>query len=216
MTAIRTGTRRAALLAPTVLALVLSGPAYAGAVTTDAAPSQEVTVARVTANGSGCPGDTARAYIDPNNAGFRVVFDEYAAMVGRGTEPTARRRNCFLSVQMQVPSGYTYAISDAEYRGYAYLAAGATATQTTTYYVQGSSDTRYIQHTFTGPYNGRWVTRDAGALVWAPCDRQRNLNINTELRANLGSAAPSTTNFVSLAKWRHTIFARYHFTWRRC
>jgi hypothetical protein len=208
--------RRAALLAPTALALVLSGPAYADTPAPDAPPSGTVTAATVTANGSGCPAGTAKVHVNRRNTGFRVVFDQYFAMAGRDAEPTARRRNCFLIVQMQVPSGWTYAIADAEYRGYAHLAAGTSAVQATTYYVQGSSDTKNLTHTINGPYDARFVTRDTGALVWAPCDQQRNLNINTELRANLGTADPGSTNFISLTKWRNTSYARYRFAWRRC
>ncbi len=52
----------------------------------------------------------------------------------------------------------------------------------TSYYFQGSSTTRTVSHTLTGPRTTGWQTTDVfdtATRTWAPCGENRDLNINT-------------------------------------
>jgi hypothetical protein len=220
MTPSSAGTRRAILLAPaTVLALLLSGPAYAGgsnAGTRTAPPRERITVEVVTVNGSGCPAGTADVSVNPDNTGFRVTYDDFSAQAGGGNPPTETRKNCQVNIRFKVPNGYVFAIAKADYRGTARLADGATGLQRSNYYFQGSAQNDYVDHTFAGPLYDDWHTTDIGPLVFSPCNKHRNLNINTELRVNVGTSDKWRTSSLTMDSSGGKIFTLFEFAWREC
>lgn len=181
----------------------------------DAPPAEPAAIGAVTVNGSGCPAGTATAIASRDNRSLTVTYDGYYAWRGSGASATEFRRNCQLSMQVRPPAGYTYTITSAEYRGFAYLAAGATAMQGANYYFQGVSETTSLRHNFTGPMTDFWRTTDSSSelreLGYAPCGNLRNLNINTELRVSPGSADPEATSFITMDS---TLV--YRLSWRRC
>ncbi|SDZ15788.1 protein of unknown function [Micromonospora pattaloongensis] len=206
------------LLAAGTMALsMLGGPII---IPTDPVPPQRIEIDVITVNGSGCPAGTAAVAVAPDNTAFTVTYSEYLAQVGVGAKPTDARKNCQLALQVQVPSGFTYAILQADYRGYAFLASGATATQRANYYFQGNSPTVYKSHPFSGPLDDNWQTTDTSevaSLVYAPCGELRYLNINTELRVAAGTSdITKTTSFVSMDSTDGSINTTYHFAWKRC
>jgi hypothetical protein len=209
------------LLAPAaVIALFLSGPAYAGgsgaAARDSAPPPEKVTVEVVTVNGSGCPAGTADVSVNPDNTAFRVTYDDYTVQAGGGSGPTDFRKNCQLNIRFKVPSGYVYAIEKVDHRGSASLANGATALQRTNYYFQGSSQNDFVDHSFSGPFYGDWHTTDIGALIFSPCNRHRNLNINTELRVDAGSSDRSKVSSMTMDSTNGKTFTLYQLAWRQC
>jgi hypothetical protein len=121
---------------------------------------------------------------------------------------------------VHVPQGFTYAITSVEYRGFASLEAGATAIQRANYYFQGQTATAYTSHSFTGPFADDWISEDEvpiAGIVWSPCGAQRNLNINTELRAAAGTSdTANTTSLISMDSTDGEINTIYHFQWAEC
>ncbi len=181
-----------------------------------AQPSTTATLAVEVAsvNGSGCPNEVAAVTVGSDNASFTVNFSGYAAVTGDGAEPTDFRANCQFNLQIQPPAGSTYAIARADYNGFAHLAAGAVAMQGANYYFQGSAAGTSMRHSFTGPMNGRWLTTDAmsvDSLDFAPCDANRNLNINTELRVYRGTSDPAVASFMVMGQ-----ALSYHLAFQRC
>lgn len=185
-----------------------------------APPPGKIVINVVTINGSGCPAGSAAVAVSPDNTAFTVTYSVYTAMVGVGAKPTDARKNCQLNLRVHVPSGFTYAIAKTDYRGYGNLARGARAIQRANYYFQGMSQTAYRQHDFAGPLDDFWQTTDEvdiASYSWHPCGEQRNLNINTELRANLGTSNPATTtSLMSMDSTDGEINTKYHFAWQRC
>lgn len=183
-------------------------------------PSAQILIEVVTVNGSGCPLGTAAVAVSPDNTAFTVTYSDYLAQVGVGARPTDFRKNCQLNLKVHVPTGFTYAILQADYRGYGFLETGATAQQRANYYFQGMSQTTMATHTYSGPLDDNWQNTDmadVAAVVWHPCGEQRNLNINTELRVNAGSSNPAiTTSFMSMDSTDGAINTKYHFGWQRC
>ena len=183
-------------------------------------PSAKVTVEVVTVNGSGCPAGTAAVAVAGDNTAFTVTYSDYLAQTGVGAALTDFRKNCQLSLRVNVPAGFTYAIAKADYRGFAHLESGATALERANYYFQGDSSTSYISHPFTGPLSDDWQTTDvtdAASLVFAPCGEQRNLNVNTELRVNAGTSDPTKTNsFITMDSTDGSVRTTYQFTWMQC
>lgn len=183
-------------------------------------PTAKITIDLLTVNGSGCPLGTAAVAVSQDNTAFTVTYSEYLAQVGVGAKPTDMRKNCQLNMRVNVPSGFTYAIAQADYRGYANLAAGAKGIERANYYFQGMSPTAFINHNYNGPYDDNWQATDkvdVASLVYAPCGEKRNFNINTELRVDKGTSNPATTtSFMAMDSTDGAINTTYHFAWQKC
>ncbi|KUN93201.1 DUF4360 domain-containing protein [Streptomyces caeruleatus] len=182
-------------------------------------PPDKIVIKVATVNGSGCPQGTTAVAVSEDNTAFTVTYSDYLAQVGGNSDPTAFRKNCQLSLVVHVPGGFTYAIASADYRGFAALQPGASAIQRASYYFQGSPNTQFRNHAYSGPLNDNWQATDEtdwAQLVWAPCGVQRNFNINTELRVNLGSSSPSKVSFMTMDSTDGDISTVYHLAWKEC
>ncbi|GIM96963.1 hypothetical protein Ato02nite_087560 [Paractinoplanes toevensis] len=183
-------------------------------------PTDRIVIDVVTVNGSGCPAGTAAVAVSPDNTAFTVTYSQYMALIGVGATSTDWRKNCQLNIIVHVPSGFTYAISKVDYRGFASLEQGATALQKANYYFQGQSQTAYVTHNYAGPMGDDWQNSDEipiASMVWAPCGALRNLNINTELRVSAGTSdVKKTTSFISMDSTDGALNTVYHFAWQNC
>ncbi|MGW1640252.1 DUF4360 domain-containing protein [Streptomyces lavendulae] len=215
---------RTVFIAGAAAALAASALApSAGAVTTTApapAPPEKITIDVVQVNGSGCRPGSATVAVSPDNTAFTVAYSEYTAQVGKDTKATDFRKNCQLGLRVNVPQGYTFAITQADYRGFASLAPGASGEQRASYYFQGMSETARRSHTLRGRYQDNWQVSDQvaiEALVYHPCGAKRNLNINTELLAQAGTSdTANTTSFLTMDSTDGSIDTKYHFAWKTC
>jgi len=201
-----------ALVAPATDSLIISpdpGPP----------PSERITVEIVTVNGSGCPAGTAAVAPSPDNTAFPVTYSDYLAQVGGGAGATDWRKNCQLNILVHVPQGFTYAIAQADYRGFAHLEKGASGLEKANYYFMGTSPSTAITHNFNGPMTDDWQSTDStdvAEMVYAPCGSLRNLNINTELRVKAGTSAANTTSFMSMDSADVGVSTVYHLSWKTC
>lgn len=178
-------------------------------------PNERVTIDVVTVNGSGCPLGTTAVAVAPDNTAFTVTYSNYLAQTGGGASVLDRRKNCQLSLLVHVPSGFTYAVAQADYRGYAYLQRGATALEKANYYFMGDSANSSVSHNITGPWDDNWQATDAvdaAALVFAPCGVTRNLNVNTELRVSGGTGS----SYITMDSTDASVSTIYHFAWKKC
>ncbi|MCQ4041328.1 DUF4360 domain-containing protein [Streptantibioticus rubrisoli] len=204
--------------AAALLAMPLSPSAAAHGF--DSPPPGKIVIDLVNVNGSGCPAGTAAVSVAPDNTAFTVTYSSYMAQVGVGARPTDFRKNCQLDLDVHVPQGFTYAVAEADYRGFGHLENGASGLERANYYFQGMQPTAYSQHPFGGPMDDDWQTTDTtdvGSLVFAPCGEERNFNINTELRVSAGSSDPTTTtSFLSMDSTDGSINTIYHFAWKQC
>ncbi|MGW0391858.1 DUF4360 domain-containing protein [Streptomyces sp. NPDC003042] len=213
MTSLRT-TLAAAAVTGSLVALVPSSGAAA-----PTAPSERVTVDVATVNGSGCRPGSATVAVAPDNSAFTVTYSEYVAQAGGGVSAVEGRKNCLLSLIVHVPQGFTYAVAKVDYRGFGSLREGAIGTQKASYYFQGMSQTAYRTHKFHGELDDNWQATDTTgvqALAYAPCGEKRNFNINTELRAEVGTSDPAKTSYMTLDSTDGGINSVYHFSWKQC
>jgi Domain of unknown function (DUF4360) len=196
---------------------VVLGPVSTAPQTTSEVPSDRMTVAVATVNGTGCKPGTAAIAVSPDNTAFTVTYSEYIAQAGAGVAATEGRKNCQLNVIVNVPGGFTFAVNKTDYRGYAELASGASAVQRASYYFQGMSSNQVAIHNLSGPRNGDWQFTDqvpVTSLVWHPCGAQRNLNINTELRASKGSS--NNASYIAMDSTDGSFNTILHYQWQRC
>jgi hypothetical protein len=216
------GARRTVLVALiSVTSLLFAGEAsVARSADLGASPPDEVITAEVvTVNGSGCKPGTAKV-VAPDKTSFRIQYRNYTAKVGPDVNSTYFRRNCQIVVRVHIPQGFTFAIARAEYRGYAWLQAGATAQQNALYYWQGDSDTaRSAEKSFAGPMTSTWNNIDVTPvveLVYARCGETRDLNIDTDLRVYAGSSNPNLSSAISMNSASGDIDTIYHVDWKKC
>jgi hypothetical protein len=149
-----------------------------------------------------------------------VTYSEHLAQVGLGAKNPDARRNCKIDLRMSAPPGYTYAISRADYRGYAFLESGATAVERATYKFQGGPDRAIVEHPFAGPLDDYWQTTDGtepGSLVFGDCGKTRTLNIDTELEVSAGTSDPeTTTSFIVMDSTDGEVSTTYTLVWKAC
>ncbi|RFS83209.1 DUF4360 domain-containing protein [Actinomadura spongiicola] len=210
----------AASVAVTALALtaVSTTPAAASGEFLERGP-EGVTIEIATVMGSGCPQDTAAVALSKDAEAFTITYSKYLAQVGGASPPTDERKNCQINLRVHVPQGFTYAVSKVDYRGFANLQPGATATQIASYYFQGDTSTRHHATEFKGPHKKFWQTTDLvplAALVWSPCGEQRNFNINTQLLVDVGTSDDSKVSYINMDSTDGDINTTYHYSWKRC
>jgi hypothetical protein len=183
-------------------------------------PKDEMVIDVVSANGSGCPWGSAEVTVSPDSKAFTVTYSEFTAQVGVGAKPLDFRKNCQLGLNVHVPQGFTYAIASTDYRGFAKLAQGASATQTSFYYFQGDRSTAKSKHNFSGPLDGDWKRTDTmgiGSMAFLPCGEERYLNVNTELRVSAGwSDTKKTTSMLTMDSTDGNLDTVYHVAWKKC
>jgi Domain of unknown function (DUF4360) len=183
-------------------------------------PTDRIVIDLVTVLGSGCPTGTSAVAVAPDNTAFTVTYSQYLAQVGVGAKPTDFRKNCQLSLLVHVPQGFTYAISEADYRGFAALESGAAGTERANYYFQGFPQTTSVSHVFSGPLMNDWQATDVtdvAQLVYLPCGVQRDFNINTQLLVSAGTSdTTTTTSFMTMDSTDYSLATTYHFSWLQC
>ncbi|RJQ66891.1 DUF4360 domain-containing protein [Pseudonocardiaceae bacterium YIM PH 21723] len=183
----------------------------------NAPPPGAITVKIVTVNGTGCKAGTAAVAVSNDKTTFTVTYSNYLAQAGKGTPATDFRKNCQLNLKVTIPGGYTYAIIQADYRGFASLKSGASGLQQANYYFAGLSPTEYRKHTISGPKDDNWQftdTTDVAAAIYRPCGEDRNFNINTELRVTAKATDP--VSFLAMDSTDVDINTRYHFAFKKC
>ncbi|MCC3764222.1 DUF4360 domain-containing protein [Glycomyces sp. TRM65418] len=181
-------------------------------------PPNEIVIDVATVNGSGCPVGTAAVAVNEGNTSFTVTYSEYLAQAGGNSDPTDFRKNCQLNLIVRIPSGFTYAIASADYRGFGHLEPGATGMQKASYYFSGDSATSSTTHMLEGPHSDNWQFTDeveTDQLSYKPCGEERNFNINTEVRVSAGTD-PTKKSFMAMDSVDGDIKTIYHFAWKRC
>jgi hypothetical protein len=82
-------------------------------------PSAVVTNVQI--DGSGCDAGSANAIMTQDLNYLSVLYDRFAAQIGRGTEnPNAKaiEKKCTILVDVNVPAGWMFDIDSIEYKGY--------------------------------------------------------------------------------------------------
>ncbi|RKT54304.1 DUF4360 domain-containing protein [Saccharothrix australiensis] len=201
--------------AATLLALSTVVPATGADDLDEPAPPTRVEV--VTVNGSGCPAGTAN--VSTGTTSFEVDYRAFYAQAGGGADAVDSRRNCQLGVRVSLPPGYTYGLSRMTYDGFTHLEAGARALHRVDFHFQGSSSGKTLEFPYSGPMNDEWRSTyrpTPGEVVYSPCGDDRNLNINAELRVDLGTSDRAKRSLILAESSRGTVRAKYDLVTKRC
>jgi Domain of unknown function (DUF4360) len=184
-------------------------------------PGQSATVSVASMSGTGCPSGSATVAMSPDNSAFTVAYSKFVAEVGAGAKPGAEARNCALELNVTVPGGYSYAVSQVDHRGFGNLAAGASATMSSNYYFRSLTTLPAMRSTsFTGPLADNWHVTEtvrSQSLIWLLCTGSRSsLILNTKITVSAGrSDAGTTPSYMSMDSTDGTA-TTYHLTWKKC
>ena len=188
------------------------------------AMGQNLQIRNIQSGGTGCPAGTVTTSISNDKQAFTVIFDEFFVELA-GRRPS-QRRSCQLDLTMRVPAGWSFSIGQFDYRGYAFLEPGVTATQTAFYYFQGDGANSRVFRTDLRGSNGKEFddiyqltdTIGLNAVVWSPCGANRNLQIKTDLRLqkrNRAAYGYISTDSID-GEFRNVHQYKFYWQWRRC
>ena len=148
--------------------------------------------------GTGCPPGSVVAIVSPDEKSVTVAFSKYTAGVGPGAGFAQNHKACTTTFPIRVPSGYTWGITTATYRGYADLHDGATVTQGATYFFQGGTS-GHLEGPVTPDQYGQWTVTDQVATIsYAPCNTQTNLVVTSSLTVNSPKPKPETDSYATM------------------
>ncbi|KAK4451331.1 hypothetical protein QBC34DRAFT_378186 [Podospora aff. communis PSN243] len=158
-------------------------------------PANEITINSASTSGSGCPRRTVAITISPDRTALTLGFDEFQTYVGRRYPASDRDKNCQIRLNLFYPGGYTFAVLDATYHGYAQLDSGVSGSLSTSYsFVGGRPDRRNgrtestTQASLSGggqfEMGSTYMKTDSipvSSRVRAPCGRNATMLIRTRI-----------------------------------
>lgn len=166
--------------------------------------------------GNGCPGGTASVSVSPDQSAVSILFDQFMTEAGRDAGRRLDRKSCNFSIPVQVPSGYSVAVFQVDYRGYNAVPRGGYNRFDAEYFWAGSRGPR-ISRQFNGPVNDTYTLTDnllATTLVWSPCGASVNLRVNASMMSMSNSRQEYTLGTVDSADISSGLI--YRLQWRRC
>jgi hypothetical protein len=168
---------------------ILSVLLAATAVVAQAPDSSLITISAATFSGNGCPQGTVSTSVSPDKTVITFGFDAFQAYIGPGTAVQDRTKNCQLHLNLKYPSGYSFAVVESTYHGFAMLDSGVKASFLSTYYYsQDAANTATTRTDLTG--GGIWAEGQVYTkndivpqdnIVKAPCGSTSILNVNNRL-----------------------------------
>lgn len=181
-----------------------------------------ITIGSVSFSGNGCPQNSVSTSISPDRQVITFGFDQFQAYIGPGTSVQDRSKNCQLHLNLKYPPGWSFAVVESTYHGFAQLDSGVTAAFLSTYYYsQDASNTVTTRTTLTGGgiwADGQVYTKNdvvpSSSVIKAPCGTTAILNINN--RISLTSSNSRAGGMISDDDATVDITQQVHINWSRC
>ncbi len=201
----------------------------------------EVYIKNVSAVGNGCLDGTARTVLSPDSKTMSVLFDEYISEIDTSLR-ILDHKNCQLTIEMNIPTGWSYSLASADYRGFAELDSNTMGVQEIVYLFADlgvpvfegglpnrSAVARKRSATFSsriirGPFSGDYSFTNlvtVGEMPWSSCDSRlnRDLKIQTTLMTRSLTRAPTKVAGVALMALDSvdaTVAQEFELAWRQC
>src|SRR5690349_14114895 len=84
----------------------------------EAQPAPEfVLINDVDYGGTGCPGGSVASQISGDRRSLTLLFDEFVSQAAPALPPGEARKSCDLTVLLDFPTGWSFTILTADYRG---------------------------------------------------------------------------------------------------
>lgn len=185
--------------------------------------AQTPTIRGVRLTGSGCNSSTANANITPDGTYLSILFDNFKAEIGNGSENpqlTQLKKQCTILIDMDVPPGYQYAMEQTEFRGFAAVPASGYGYHRFTQLVDnGVPNMREKQ--LRGPMGSNYeeiIRQKPGRSPWSVCNSvQQTAKILAELSvAYLPGSTDRSMVQINLDSVDTGVQSRFKLTWRAC
>lgn len=204
---------RAAAAATLILLTCTVSPAHA-LEPVEPPDAADVSVKFVTLYGRGCPAGSVAVALTPDTTGLRLDLTYGAATAEQ------RTMSCQMSLQVDAPEGYTYAVTAVDYAGEARLTTAESGWFQSQFFFTGAS-VRPPLWTVDIPTVGGWTPWRSnqeiapGTEVYQPCDTRPTLNVSSRWRISTTGTSIAAKSFVDL--WSEVGSSQlYHLTWARC
>lgn len=156
--------------------------------------------------GSGCPEGTASVVLSEDARTLSVFFDEYVA---ENSDYAA----CAVGVALNVPPGFTVALVDIDYRGYASVPdlPGRSARFRAEVFFAGQAGPVFV-HDFPRGFDASYmIEHDILGTILAPCGDQVIARANTSLRTR-GNGTLATVDTADIT----TTGVTFYLDWYEC
>ncbi|EAU93304.1 hypothetical protein CC1G_13195 [Coprinopsis cinerea okayama7 len=169
--------------------------------------------------GTGCPPGSTYWVLSPDNTALTVTFSEYYAQAGPGIPANQNRKNCRLTIGVDVPPGFTFGVASIDYRGYYQLDSRVTASQNSLYYFQGQILQATARKDLVGPVDGADYTYrdmfDLVSTVQSPCGISTVLNVQSDLRVS-NSQNTRGSGYIATDSIDTALNTTLNFQWQAC
>lgn len=188
------------------------------------AQAPAVTIRGVRLTGSGCNESTASASVTSDGQFLSVLFDNYAAEIGTGSQNptmTSIKKACRVLIDVDVPFGLQYAIERTEYRGFAALPASAYGYHRFTQVIPNQMVPSMREAQLRGPMSGNYevlVAQKPGRSPFSKCNSpQQTIELISELSvAYLPNSRDRQMAMINLDSVDTGINSRFKLSWRAC
>lgn len=186
--------------------------------------AQSVVVRGVRLTGSGCQESSANASITSDGQFLSLLFDNYAAEIGIGSQNpnlTQIKKDCRVMIDVDVPFGMQYAIEMTEYRGFAALPASAWGYHRFTQVIANQMPPSMREAQLRGPVSGNYEVRVAqkpGRSPYSTCNKpQQTIELISELMVSyLPNSRDRAMAMINLDSIDTGINSRFKLSWRPC
>jgi len=206
----------AATLTTTAFAQESSAPAVSSS-TNAIVPPASVKLKLKAFGGTGCTKKTTAVRMNAAKTAMYVRYGKYTAQVGPKAPAAEARRFCQFVVSLQVPQGFSYAVTAVDHHGYGQLATDTKGYLESALYFAGSPATvgNVTQvklsraHTFSAH---RAITK----LTWSDCHTTADLTIKSALRVQRAPSARTTRSYLTMDTSKVTESTLLQLRWKRC
>ena len=186
--------------------------------------AQTVTVRGVRLSGSGCNNATASAVVTPDGQTVSVLFDNYSAEIGIGSQNpglTVIQKDCHVLIDVDVPFGQQYAIIETDYNGFAALPASAYGYHRFTQIIPNQMPPSMREAQLRGPVSGNYsvvVAQKPGRSPYSTCNRpQQTIDLLSQLMVSyLPNTSDRSMAMINLDSVDTGMQSRFKLTWRPC
>ncbi len=148
----------------------------------------EATLPGISLLGTGCPANTgAEAHWE--GSALVVNFGKMVAEKGQGVSLLESRKNCAITLDLDVPDGLSYAIAAYVATGYDQLSDKDSRNFTLSNFFQGQGQTGTSSSESLGTSNHDFKLKHFNSdadIIWSPCNVQRAQTVNVALRIGNG------------------------------
>jgi hypothetical protein len=181
-------------------------------------------ISNVSLRGNGCDANSTNVVLSPDNGDLSVLFDNYGVEIGQGSvNPGARKiqKDCTITVDFEIPNGWSFAFHYVDYRGFAGLPAGAWGFQRLSYVTSLRQVSSARELTLNGPYNDVYTMRSMQRperLAWTPCNSSKQrIELYSQLSVNyLPTSNSSVLAQMALDTADLSMSQNFGVLWRRC